>query len=158
MFSIIAAVGKNFEIGFDNRLIWRIPEDLKFFRETTTNHKILMGRKTFESLPNVLPNRENIIVTTQNIEIPGARCINDLDEFIKENENTREEIFVIGGGSIYEKLLPNSSRIYLTEVFGECLVADTYFPKFDREVYLCERIFAGDHNGLKYERNLYIKK
>lgn len=157
MFSIIAAVGENLEIGFENRLIWRIPEDLKFFRETTTNHKILMGRKTFESLPNALPNRENIVVTKQTINIPEVKCISDLDKFIEENKDTKEEIFVIGGESIYKKLLPYSNRIYLTEVLGECLIADAYFPDFNKGEYECERIFVGKYNDLSYERNLYMK-
>ncbi len=157
MFSIIAAVGKNLEIGFENKLIWRIPEDLKFFRKTTINHKVLMGRKTFESLPGVLQNRENLVVTTQDIDIPEVKCIRDLNKFIDENKNTKEEIFVIGGESIYKKLLPYSDRIYLTEVLGECFIADAYFPDFNRDEYECERIFVGNYDNLTYERNLYMK-
>lgn len=158
MFSIIAAVGENLEIGIGNRLIWRIPEDMCFFRKTTINHKVLMGRRTFESLPGVLPSRKNIIVSRNNIRILGATCINDLDEFIEKNKNINEEIFVIGGSSIYEKLLPYANKIYLTEIFSKCPYADAYFPRFFKEEYSQERIYDGVYGGIKYQRNIYIKK
>ena len=97
MISIIAAIGKNRELGKDNQLIFHIKEDMKFFRETTTGHKILMGRKTWESLPHKLPNRENIVISRH--EIPGADLsTSNIDDFIAKYQDSEEEIFVIGGG------------------------------------------------------------
>ena len=129
MFSIIAAVGKNNELGKKGDLIFHIKEDMQFFKETTTGHTVVMGFKTWESLPKKLPNRKNIVVSFEEIEGPDE-CITDLVQFIKDNENTNEEIFVIGGGSIYAQFIDHAKRIYLTEIDGEDSEADVFFPTF----------------------------
>lgn len=157
MFSVIAAIGKNYEIGKDNQLIWNIPEDLKFFKEMTLNHKIVMGRKTFESIGKVLPKRKNFIVTSRKYNIPDLYVIEDIDEFIQHHLLTKEEIFVIGGSQLYQKFLPYAAQIYLTEIEGSCVEADTFFPKFDKNKYERKVIFYGEMKNILYKRVVYKK-
>ncbi len=137
MFSIIVVLSKNNCIGNDNKLLWHLPEDLKHFRNTTLNHKVLIGRKCFESLPKILDKREHFVVTKNEnyySENTNINICNDLDKFIQENKNTLEEIFVIGGGEIYKKLLPYAENLYLTFVDKE-MEGDTFFPKVDFSMY-----------------------
>lgn len=134
MFSLIAAIGKNRELGKQGRLIFEIPEDMQFFKETTMGHKVLMGRKTWESLLDKLQGRENIVVSRHEV-IGADRVVNDLAEFIEINKDTKDKIFVIGGGEIYREVLPYAREIYLTEVEAEVSEADTWFPKFDYKRY-----------------------
>lgn len=154
MFSIIAAVGKNRELGKKGNLIFHLKEDMKFFKETTMGHKIVMGRKTWESLPFKLPGRANIVVTSRDIEGPDE-IIHDIRSFIAENKDTDEEIFVIGGGKIYAEFLPFSSRIYLTEVLAEDKDADTFFPEFDKTKFTRKIIKEGKENDLAFAISLY---
>lgn len=158
MFSIIAAIGKNRELGKNGELIFHIKEDMQFFRETTTSHTVVMGRKTWESLPHKLPNRRNLVASRRPVE--GADdTISDLAAFIKANQDTPEEIFIIGGGSIYAAFLPYTQNLYLTEIDATDPTADTFFPAFDPAYYTKTIIKKGSENGLnyvftKYERNL----
>lgn len=157
MFSLIAVIGKNRELGKQGKLIFEIPEDMEFFRKTTMGHKVLMGRKTWESLPGKLGGRENIVVSRH--EITGAdEVINDLQRFIDENKETLEEIFVIGGEMIYRELLPFAETIYLTEVDKEALGADTWFPEFDLVKYDREVLGEGEKNRVKYQFVKYNRK
>ena len=127
MFSIIAAIGKNNALGKNNDLIFHIKEDMKFFRATTVGHKVVMGRNTWQSLPKKLKGRENIVVSSNKIK--GAdKTISNLEAFIKDNLDTPEEIFIIGGGSIYEQFLPYAKNLYLTEV-NASPEADIFFPR-----------------------------
>lgn len=114
--------------------------------------------KTFESIEKSLPKRENIIVIKQNMWIPDDICINDLDAFTNKYKNAEEEIFVIGGQSIYETLLPYTSRLYLTEILAEASMADAYFPTFNKDEFSCKKFLKEKYNDLIYERNLYVKK
>ena len=107
MFSIISAIAKNNAIGKDNDLVFHIKEDMKFFRETTRNHTVIMGKKTWESLPGKLKDRKNLVISHTEVEDADG-TITDLDKYIEENKETDEEIFVIGGGSIYKYMLPHS--------------------------------------------------
>lgn len=157
MFSIIAAIGKNRELGKKGELIFHIKDDMKFFKETTTGHKIVMGRKTWESLPFKLPNRTNIVVTSQDFEGPDE-IVHDVSNFIAENKDTEEEIFVIGGGKIYAEFLPVAKKLYLTEVESGDDEADTYFPEFDKNNYSCEIIKKGKENDLAFAISLYQLK
>ena len=157
MFSIIAAVGKNNELGKKGGLVFHIKEDMKFFKETTTGHTVVMGFKTWESLPKKLPNRKNIVVSFEEIEGPDE-CITDLAKFIEENESTDEEIFIIGGGSIYAQFLDHAQKLYLTEVDDEDKDADVFFPVFDKTKYTRKVIHTGNANALKYEICEYAKK
>ena len=154
MFSIIAAVGKNNELGKKADLIFHIKEDMQFFKETTTGHTVVMGFKTWESLPKKLPNRKNIVVSFEEIEGPDE-CVTDLVQFIKDNENTNEEIFVIGGGSIYAQFIDHAKRIYLTEINGEDSEADVFFPTFDKSKYKRTVLQKGNSGKLSYEMCRY---
>ena len=156
MFSIISAIAKNNAIGKDNDLVFHIKEDMKFFRETTRNHTVIMGKKTWESLPGKLKDRKNLVIS--HAEVEGADgTITDLDKYIEENKESDEEIFVIGGGSIYKYMLPHSKYLYLTEVDAEP-EADTYFPEFDRKSYKKETLKTGTAGDLKFEINRYEHK
>ncbi len=154
MFSIIAAVGKNRELGKKSDLIFHIKEDMKFFKETTTDHTVVMGFKTWESLPKKLPNRKNIVVTFEEFEGPDE-CVTNLEEFIKENEDTDEEIFIIGGGSIYAQFIDHAKRVYLTEIDGEDSEADVFFPDFDKSKYKRTVLQKGTSGDLSYEMCRY---
>ena len=156
-FSIIAAIGKNRELGKAGGLVWRLPEDMKYFRETTEGHAVLMGHKTFDSLPGKLPNRKNIVVSRG--EIPGAdEVVHDLSAFIEEHKGDKEEIFVIGGGMLYWEMLKHCDKLYLTEVEAEDPAADTFFPEFDRGEYERTEVKKGADNGLKYTFVVYTRK
>lgn len=157
-FSIIAAVGKNLELGVRGGLIFHIPEDMKFFRETTTGHPVVMGRKTFLSIGRALPERTNIVVTRGGSDLPeGIEIVNDVEKFIEEFRDSDEEIFVIGGGEIYRKFLPFANKLYLTEVEAEA-EADTFFPEFSRENYTQEILSSGEYEGLKYRFVKYTRQ
>ena len=155
-FSIIAAIGKNYELGKDGKLIFQIKEDMKFFKDTTLSHPVLMGRKTWDSIGKKLPGRKNIVVSHH--QIPDADLVvSDLKTFIAKNQNSPEEIFVIGGGMLYEKMLPFANIIYLTEVDASA-PADTFFPHFDQSQYTKEIIKKGSENDLNFTFTKYIKK
>lgn len=154
MFSIIACVGKNRELGKKGNLIFHIKDDMKFFRETTTGHKVVMGRKTWESLPFKLPNRVNIVVSSKDFEGPDE-IVYDISKFIERNKDSDEEIFVIGGGRIYTEFLPATKKIYLTEVEAEDLKADVFFPEFDKNKFEKQVIKKGKEDDLTFEISLY---
>lgn len=129
MVSIIAAVAANGVIGDRNALLWHISEDLKHFKALTTGHPVVMGRKTWESLGRPLPNRENVVITRQRIDIPGCRVAHSLAgalELFPESE----EVFVLGGAQIYAEALPLADRFYLTRVLHD-YEGDTRFPEWD---------------------------
>ena len=156
MFSIIAAVGKNNALGKNNDLIFHIKEDMDFFRKTTTGHKVVMGSRTWYSLPAKLKNRENIVVSEEII--PKAdKTVSDLKDYIAKNIDTPEEIFIIGGGSIYAQFLPYAKHLYLTEV-DDSPKADVFFPEFDRRDYRRKTIKHGNQGELKYTFVKYTKK
>ena len=157
MFSIIACIGKNRELGKKGSLIFHLKDDMKFFRETTSNHTIIMGRKTWESLPNKLPNRKNVVIS-KSIIADADQSISNLDEFINQNQNTTEEIFVIGGGIIYSEFLPHAKNLYLTEIDSTDKDADTFFPEFNKSKYFKTIIKKGSENGLDYTITKYSKK
>ncbi|MDY6801499.1 MAG: dihydrofolate reductase [Bacteroidota bacterium] len=132
MLSIIVAVAENNVIGKDNDLIWHLPRDLKHFKETTSGHYIIMGRKTFESNGRPLPNRTNVIITRdKNYTVEGCVVVHSLEEAIKEAQSD-SEAFIIGGGKIYELALPLVDRIYLTKIHHS-FEGDTYFPEINMD-------------------------
>lgn len=129
--SIIASVGKNNELGSDGNLLWHLPDDLKNFKNVTSGHTIVMGKKTYESIGRPLPDRKNIILTRDvDYEADGCIVAHSPEEILKF-VNDEDEIFIIGGGEIYKLFLPLANRLYLTEVDGE-KEADTYFPSFNK--------------------------
>lgn len=135
MISIIAAVSEDLGIGKDNRLLWNIPEDLKRFKKLTTGRCVIMGKKTWESLPvKPLPGRKNIVITDN----PDDRFNCDYTAFSIEEAleacRGEEEVFVIGGGSIYRQFMPLADRLYITHVHDK-VPADTFFPEIDPSVW-----------------------
>lgn len=131
--SIIVAVGKNNEIGYENDLLWRISDDLRRFKNFTTNNTVVMGRKTFESLPKgALPNRTNIVIT-RNADLQYANCImaSSVEDAIEKADKSKE-IFIIGGEEIYKLAYPLCNKLYLTKV-NEEFKADAFFPEIDYE-------------------------
>jgi dihydrofolate reductase len=128
--SIIVAVAENNVIGNDNKLIWHLPKDLKHFKETTTGHYIIQGRKTFESFGKPLPNRTTVIVTrNKNYKAEGCIVVNSLQEALDIAINEKE-VFIIGGGEIYKQAMPIADRIYLTKVH-QSFEGDTFFPEIN---------------------------
>ena len=148
-FSIIAAIGRNRELGSKGGLIWRLPEDTKCFRRTTMGHMVVMGRKTRDSLPPAgLVGREMIVL---------SRSYLTFDDFMKTAPKDRE-VFVIGGGSIYEQFLPYADTLYLTEVDATSDKADVFFPEVDYSKYDREVLGAGACEGISYTFVKYTKK
>lgn len=152
MLTIIVAIANENVIGKDNKLIWHLPEDLKRFKQITTGHTIIMGRKTFESLGRVLPNRKHIIlcndmqmkVEDENVEILDD--ISKIDKYVK----TEEECFIIGGATIYKLLMPYANKMYVTKIH-ENFEGDVYFPQIKE----CEWKEVKREKGIKNEENPY---
>lgn len=152
MLSIIVAKAKNNVIGKDNQLIWHLPEDLKRFKQLTIGHTIIMGRRTFESLGRILPNRKHVILCNDmemNIEDERVEILEDismLDKYI----NSDDENFIIGGATIYRLLMPYANKMYITEIDKE-FDGDVSFPEVNMEEWnITEKI-----PGLKDEKNPY---
>lgn len=146
--NIIAAVAKNRAIGKENKLIYWLPNDLKRFKALTTGHTILMGRKTFDSLPKgALPNRRNVVVSRSVAELPGCDVYGSLDEAMASC-GADEDVYVIGGESIYRQTLPLADRLCLTEVDDEPEGADAFFPEANgwKEVWREDHQTDGKHN------------
>lgn len=133
MVSIIAAIGKNRELGKNNQLLWNIPSDMKRFRELTMGHPVIMGRKTFESIGRPLPNRTNIVVTKQQDFHPeGVRVCESLERAVEvANSIDSTEIFIIGGAQIYGQAIDIADRLYLT-IIDQSFDADAFFPDYSR--------------------------
>lgn len=132
MISAIVAVDNNWGIGFNGDLLEHIPEDLKYFKEITNNNWIVMGRKTWDSLPKKpLPNRTNVVITNNPHSDDDALFLrlNNIKLIMKQQKGI--DFFVIGGGQIYEKLLPMCDRVYVTKIFKDHNQVDTYFPNLD---------------------------
>ena len=155
MLSIVVAKAKNNIIGKENKIIWNLPEDLKHFKNLTTGHTIIMGRKTFESLGKILPNRKHIIfsqnpdfkVKDENVEV--VHSLLQIQELIEGNE----EAFVIGGAMIYNFLMPYVKKMYVTEI-GEEFEGDAFFPKISGETWKevsREKGIKDENNNIDYE-------
>ena len=128
--SIIAAVAKNRAIGFENKLIYWLPNDLKRFKALTTGHTIIMGRNTFESLPKgALPNRRNVVLSTTIKELPGCEVFPTLDAALLSCQPD-EDIYIIGGARVYEQAISKADRLCLTEVDDTPAQADAFFPDY----------------------------
>jgi len=133
MINIIVAYDKNRGIGKDNTLVWRQSADLKRFKELTTGNTVVMGRKTFDSIGRPLPNRRNIVISRQDIEIEGVEIIKSIEEI----KNIKEDIFIIGGGEIYKNSLIFADKIYATILDAE-IEADTWFVDVDMNDWIIE--------------------
>ena len=153
--SLIAAVAEdNYAIGAENRLLWNIPEDLKRFRKLTLGHPIVMGRKTFESIGRVLPERTNIILSRKELVVKGAYVFSNLTEALEFCRDRKErEVFIIGGAEIYRQTLPLADRLYITWVKGSYKDADAFFPDIEwREWRLVSEEKKNGYTFCIYER------
>lgn len=133
MLTIIAALDRRHAIGYKNRLLFRLPDDLKRFKRLTSGHTVLMGRNTFDSLPKgALPNRRNIVLSSTLKSLPGCEVFPSLQEALAACEPD-EQVFAIGGARVYRECLPFADRLALTLVDAEAPEADTYFPDYDTD-------------------------
>ncbi len=162
MLSIVVAKGKNNIIGNENKLIWSLPADMKRFKELTTGHVIIMGRKTFESLGKVLPNRKHIVFT-QNpdfmVKDENVQVVHSMLE-IKEYIDDKNENFVIGGAMIYSLLMPHVNKMYITEI-NQDFEGDTFFPKINLDVWKetkREKGIQDEQNKFDYDFVTYERK
>jgi dihydrofolate reductase len=132
--SIIAAIGKNNELGGNNALLWKLSDDLKMFKQLTMGHCIIMGRKTFESIGKPLPGRINIVVTTGNMEVEGVSRAIDLNHAVElARESGDDEAFIIGGGQVFNYAIDLADKLYLTTVDAEFPEADIFLPEIELE-------------------------
>lgn len=135
MISIIAAIDRNRAIGLDNQLLFRLSNDLKRFKALTTGHTVVMGRKTFQSLPKgALPQRRNIVLSKQGAICPGAEVYSSLEEALQHCSRD-EEVYIIGGDSVYHQALPLADSLCLTEVDATAPAADAWFPAIDPAIW-----------------------
>lgn len=160
MLSIIVAINKNRGIGFENKLLYWLPNDLKRFKALTTGHTIIMGRKTFESLPKgALPNRRNIVLSRNAQEFPGAECFHSLQEALEACKG-EEQVYIIGGASLYAEALPLADRLCITEIEDADKDADAFFPalspdewkEVQRESHATDEKHAYAYHFVDYER------
>ncbi len=158
--SVIAAIGENRELGFGNKLLWHLPDDLKRFKEITRGHSVITGRRTYESIGRLLPDRKNIIITrNKNFKVEDAVIVSDFEEALEKCKG-EDEVFVIGGGEVYKEALPHSDKLYLTEVESE-FEADTHFPAFDKSEWkkMSEEFHPKDEKHLyDFTFKIYEKK
>jgi len=130
MISLIAAIGRNNELGKGNDLLWKLPADMEHFKKITSLHSVLMGRKTFESLGRPLLNRRNIVITRDvNYKKEGVEIAHSLSEALDLVGSNDEEIFIIGGGELYKQTMPIADRLYITQIDAEDKNADAFFPE-----------------------------
>lgn len=151
---IICAIGKNNEIGKNNDLIWHLPGDLKFFKKQTLNKTVVMGYNTYKSLPNKLTNRKMIVLCDKEID----ETITYPNEYLMLQNINEEEIFIIGGASLYNKFINIADEMFLTEINASDNKADTYFPKFDKRKWTSSSLGKGKDNNIDYEFKHYIRK
>ena len=132
--SIVVAISENNAIGKNNQLLWYLPADLKHFKNITTGHTVIMGRKTYESVGEPLPNRRNIIITRQNITIEGCEIVKSIEDALALSAS-EEEVFIVGGAEIYRQSMHLTNRIYLTVVHQK-FDADSFFPEIHYDEWL----------------------
>ncbi|AYN01396.1 dihydrofolate reductase [Chryseobacterium sp. C-71] len=160
MTTIVVAMGEKNEIGADNQLLWHLPKDLKHFKDLTSGHPIIMGRKTYESIGKALPNRTNIVISRKkNWFEEGILIVGSIKEAVKFAKKIDENVFIIGGGNIYEQTMEIADKLEVTLVKAE-LKADTFFPKIDPKIWkLTEEVFheKDDKNQYDFSFQTYEK-
>ncbi len=159
MISLIAAVARNGAIGKNNQLLWHLPEDMRYFRETTRGKPVIMGRRTWESLPDAfrpLPGRHNVVVSRNaTFQAPGATLVGSLNEAIQLTEDTADEVFIIGGAELYRQALPAVQRLYLTEIASD-FDGDVFFPPIQANDWTeISRSAAQSASGLEFSFVVY---
>ena len=155
--AMIACIGKNNELGINNHLIWSLPNDLEFFKKITTGSIVVMGRKTFESLPRLLPNRKNIVIS-RNLKRNDIEVYASINKFIDKYKNCNEQIFIIGGSSIYKQFFEYANCLYLTLVDSEYNEADTYFPAFNKDEWNTTILGMNEDYDISYKHVLFKRK
>lgn len=157
---IIVAVADNDAIGINGNMPWHISEELKYFKKTTLGCPVIMGRTTFESLGKALPGRKNIVLSSRNIDSEGIVRVGSFEEAFAACEDA-EKCFIIGGASVYSKLIDCVDRLYVTEVHTTIIGADAFFPKINCDIWSeisRSELFKDEKSGLEYEFVVYIKK
>lgn len=161
MISIIAAVAQNLAIGYQNKLLYWLPNDLKRFKALTTGHTIIMGRRTFESLPKgALPHRRNVVLTRSQIAFPGAETFPSLQAALASC-TPDEDVYIIGGASVYKEALPLADRLCLTEIADTPAQADAFFPQFSNDEWVVaekEEHDVDEKHQYRYTFIDYIRK
>lgn len=157
MISIISAVGRNGELGKNNKLIWHIPKDMKFFKNTTMNHIVVMGRNTYESLPGSLPNRKMIVISSSSVD-GDVETVHNTLEILNRYKNSLDEVFIIGGASIYKQFIDEADVLYLTEIDDVCEEADTFFPEFDKSIWNKTILDSDSYNEINFKICKYMRK
>lgn len=159
MIAAIVAMSNNNVIGYENKMPWHLPQELKYFKKVTTGYPIIMGRKTFESIGRPLPNRENIIVTRQSdYKAEGVTVINDLPAYLTENKN--KDLFIIGGEEIFKIAFPYLDTLYVTDIL-HTFEGDTYFPDFNKEewnIKSSSEVQVDENSEIKYRYLVYEKQ
>lgn len=155
--TMIAAIGKNRELGKNNDLIWHFKEDMKFFRNETMGKPIVMGMRTLESLPKLLSGRKHIVLTTKNPNLPEEVSIVHSKEELLEMIEEYPEVMIIGGASVYNQMLEYSNKLVLTEIDAES-DADVYFPEFNKSEWDSEVLAEHEENNIRYKHLIYTRK
>src|SRR3990167_1951389 len=161
MISLIAAIGKNNELGKGNNLLWKFPADQKYLKEITTLHSVIMGRKTFESIGRPLPNRRNIVISRDvKYKKEGIEVAQSLAGALDLIKDTNEEIFIIGGAEIYKQIMPIADKLYITHIEAEEKDADVFFPEIILAAW--NEVFHEEHeadekNPIPYTFSIYKK-
>lgn len=161
--SQIAAMSKNRVIGVDNKLPWSLPEDLQFFKQMTKNKILIMGRKTFDSLPGHLPNRYHIVISRAEIiaDEPDLTFVKSIDEALEKAkaliQTWNEEVMIVGGSEIYKQMMPITDRIYLT-VIDQVFEGDAHFPEFDESKFEMSSAPPQKPSPIKFEFRTYSRK
>ena len=132
--SIVVAIAQNHAIGKDNKLLWHLPNDLKHFKTITSGHTVIMGRKTYDSVGKPLPNRRNIVITRQRMDISGCEVVNSLEQALALCK-TEEEVFIVGGAEIYRQAMSVTNKIHLT-IVHQNFDGDTYFPDIEENTWI----------------------
>lgn len=156
---MIAAVGENNELGKNNDLIWHFYKDMQFFRKMTIDKTVIMGSKTFESLPKELDRRVSIVLTSKNLEkYYDVIVYHKMEDILKAYLYSKDEVFIIGGAKLYEQFLPWCDTIYLTEIKASDPDAEVFFPEFNKNEWHRKIIDKQEEKAIKFEHVRYVRK
>ena len=162
MIKLIAAVGKNKELGKRGKLIWKLKGDMAFFKTQTIGHTVVMGANTFRSLPKKLANRTHYVLTTGSIKESDDESVRVFSDFVKLLEEVKQlskkqDVFIVGGANIYNLFMNFADEILLTEIDAKEAFADVFFPCFDKSKYTRCVLASNEENGIKYSHVRYVK-
>lgn len=156
--TLIAAIGRNRELGYKNDLIWRIPEDLTFFRENTIGKYIVMGMNTFNSLPRVLSNRKYVVLTHRELDLDSSILVfHSVEDLLKFIDGVDEEVMIIGGAQLYSLMIEYANKMLLTEI-NDSREADVYFPSINDSDWDSEIISNHSYENINYSHVMYKRR